>query len=170
MGYSDSSRTSCGSYSEKRTWVESSAKNQTRCFYYFFKDFIHLFLERQEGRGNEREKQINCERCISCLSCPNQGPAHNPGMCLDWELNQRPFALEDSVQPTEPQGSGPIQSAFKWKSVCNKILTVELTILYILYFTIHAFRCSLVKKWHWIRWFSLRFKKTTKQNVFICIF
>ena len=30
----------------------------------------------------------------------------NPGMCPDQELNQRPFALRDNAQPTEPPQSG----------------------------------------------------------------
>ena len=35
-----------------------------------------------------------------------RGAIHNPGMCLDWELNQQPFALWDDTQPTEPHQSG----------------------------------------------------------------
>ena len=32
--------------------------------------------------------------------------AHNPGMCPDWELNQRPFGLQAGTQPTEPHQPG----------------------------------------------------------------
>ena len=32
--------------------------------------------------------------------------AHNPGMCLDLELNRRPFALWDDTQPTELVSQG----------------------------------------------------------------
>ena len=30
----------------------------------------------------------------------------NPGMCPDWESNQRPFTLQDGAQPREPHWSG----------------------------------------------------------------
>ena len=36
--------------------------------------------------------------------------AHNPGMCPDWELNQRPSGLQAGAQPTEPHQPG--QGAF----------------------------------------------------------
>ena len=37
---------------------------------------------------------------------------HNPGMCLDWELNQQPFGLWDNAQATKPHQlglEGPLQ-------------------------------------------------------------
>ena len=33
--------------------------------------------------------------------------AHNPGMCPDWESNQRPFGLQAGAQSTEPHQPGP---------------------------------------------------------------
>ena len=43
----------------------------------------------------------------------------NPGMCPDRESNQRPFALWDGAQPTEPHQSGLNYIIFFtiWKSV-----------------------------------------------------
>ena len=32
---------------------------------------------------------------------PTGDLAHNPGMCPDWELNQRPFGLQACAQSTE---------------------------------------------------------------------
>ena len=49
--------------------------------FYFFKDFIYLFLERGEGKEKERKRNINC----GCLSCtpPTGYRALNPGMYPD---------------------------------------------------------------------------------------
>ena len=38
---------------------------------------------------------------------PTGDLAHNPGMCPDWESNQRPFALRPGPQSTEPHQPGP---------------------------------------------------------------
>ena len=46
-----------------------------------------------------------CERDIdqSPLTCASTGDwADNPGMCPDWELNQRLFAVQDDAQSMEP--------------------------------------------------------------------
>ena len=74
-----------------------------------FKDFLHLFLERGEGREKERERNIDVwEKYRSAASCmpPTGDLARNPGMCPDWESNQWPFSLLDDAQPTEPHQSG----------------------------------------------------------------
>ena len=42
-----------------------------------------------------------------CLLCtPHHGPACNPGMCPDWELNQQPFGSLAGAQSTEPHQPG----------------------------------------------------------------
>ena len=70
---------------------------------------IYSFL-RDRGREGEREgKKHQCVRDISigCLSlAPTRDPVHNPGMCPDWEVNQRPFSLQASTQSTEPHQPG----------------------------------------------------------------
>ena len=41
------------------------------------------------------------------LTCPLTGdPACNPGMCPDWESNQRPFGSQAGTQSTEPHQPG----------------------------------------------------------------
>ena len=46
--------------------------------------------------------------CLSHLPAPPTGDqAHNPGMCPDWESNQRPFGSQAGTQSTEPHQSGP---------------------------------------------------------------
>ena len=46
---------------------------------------------------------------VSCLLHPPAGDAAcNPGMCRDWESNQRPFGLQAGTQSTEPHQPGII--------------------------------------------------------------
>ena len=76
--------------------VKSCPHEIQSCFLFFFFLKILLLLDRgkgREGRGKE----------TSMCGCPIEDLAHNPGMCPDWELNQRPFALQFSSQSTEPQ-------------------------------------------------------------------
>ena len=39
---------------------------------------------------------------------PTEDLAHNPGMCPDWESNQRPFGLQAGIQSTEPHQPGEV--------------------------------------------------------------
>ena len=78
----------------------------------FLKDFIDSFLERGEGREGGREK-LMCERNITSVVASRMPPArdlaHNPGMCPDWESNQRPFGSQAGAQPTRA-----ISATAKW--------------------------------------------------------
>ena len=65
----------------------------------FFKDFIYLFLEREEGKEKERERNINVWPHTGGLTC-------NPGMCPDWEVNLWPFGSQAHAQSPEPHQSG----------------------------------------------------------------
>ena len=58
----------------------------------FFKDFIYLLLDRGEGREKEEERNINVWLPFSCPTPGNL--ACSPGMCPDWELNQRPLGFQ----------------------------------------------------------------------------
>ena len=76
---------------------------------YFFQDFMHLLLERREGREIERVRNIEeLEKHLWVASCapPTRDLAPNPGMCPDQEFNQRPFGFQDDIQPTEPHQPG----------------------------------------------------------------
>ena len=81
-------------------------------FFFYFKDFIYLFLERGEGRKKKRERNINVWEIhwsvvsrmsptgdLACLAC-------NPGMCPDWETNWWPFSSQVRTRPTEPHQPG----------------------------------------------------------------
>ena len=86
----------------------------------FKKDFIYFLLERGEGREKEREKNINV--WLPLIPRPPTGaPAHNSGMCPDWELNRRLFALQASTQSTELHQPG-CQLLFLYNSFPNFLL------------------------------------------------
>ena len=57
-------------------------------------------LERGEGREREKKKNIDVrEKHLLVSSCvhPNCDETCSPGMCLNWELNLRPFSLWDDA-------------------------------------------------------------------------
>ena len=65
--------------------------------FFFKKDFIDLFLEREEER----------EKCVVASCTPLTGDlAHNPGTCPDWESNWRPFGSQAGTQSTESHQPG----------------------------------------------------------------
>ena len=66
---------------------------------FFFKDFIYLVF-RERGREGEREGEKH-QWVIVPHASPTGDPAHNPGMCPDWESNQQSFGLEACAQSTE---------------------------------------------------------------------
>ena len=70
--------------------------------HHFLKDylFIYLFIFRERGKEGERGEKHQCV-VGSCVS-PTGDMAWNPGMCPDWELNQRPSCWQVSTQSTEP--------------------------------------------------------------------
>ena len=52
------------------------------CLYFFFKDFIYLFLDRGREEGREGEKR---QYVVAYHIPPTGDLAQNPGMCPDWE-------------------------------------------------------------------------------------
>ena len=74
----------------------------------FFKDFIYLFIFRERGREGEREGGKH--QYVDASHTPLTGNlASNPGMCPDWEANQRPFeGSQARAQSTEPHHPGKI--------------------------------------------------------------
>ena len=95
---------------------------------FVLKDFIYLLLERGERREKERERNSNVlEIHQSVISCtpPAGDLAHNPGMCPDWELNQRLFGSQAGTQSTEPHQPEDFNfffnSQFSWHTFYNPI-------------------------------------------------
>ena len=66
---------------------------------------IYLFIFRERGREGEREGEKHQRVVTSCVS-PTRDLVFNPGMCPDWESNQRPFGLQAGTQSTEPHQQG----------------------------------------------------------------
>ena len=77
----------------------------------FLKIYLFIFRER-EGR-DVREKH---HPSAASRMPPTRELAHNPGMCPDWKLNQRPCRPQDNTQPTESHRSGQSQVFLKVRS------------------------------------------------------
>ena len=53
------------------------------------------------------EKEGEKLQCMVASQMPPTGDlAHNPGMCPDWESNQRPFDLQANAQPLSHTSQG----------------------------------------------------------------
>ena len=66
---------------------------------------LYLFIFRQRGREGEREGEKY--QCVVASHIPPTGDlAHKPGMCPDWELNWRPFAVSLALNPLSHVSQG----------------------------------------------------------------
>ena len=55
----------------------------------------------------EEEREGEKHPCVVDSLTPATGDlAHNPGMCPDWELNERPFGSQAGAQSSEPTSQG----------------------------------------------------------------
>ena len=80
-------------------------------YFYFLKDFIYFIFTQ---RGREGEKEGEKHQCVVASHVPHTGDlACNPGMCSEWELNQRPFGLQAGTQSTDPHQPGLTFHNFK---------------------------------------------------------
>ena len=64
---------------------------------------FYLFLERVREGEREGEKH---QYVVASHIAPAGDLARNPGMCPDWESNERPFGSQASAQSTEPHQPG----------------------------------------------------------------
>ena len=100
-------------------YVKNICLNWVAFLSFIFKDF-YLFLER----GRERERGGDKQQCAVASHTPPTGDlAHNPGMCPDWESNQRPFGSQASTQSTEPHQPGQVAFSQLWFQ--NQTLTLK---------------------------------------------
>ena len=75
--------------------IHPSATGSLHCHFCFGFFFLRLYLFIFKDRGREGESGSKTSKC-GCLShTPRTGDlACNPGMCPDWESNQRPFGSQ----------------------------------------------------------------------------
>ena len=86
---------------------------------------MYLFIFRHRRREGEREGEKH--QCVAaCRASPGGHPAHNPGMCPDWESNQQPVGLQAGAQSTEPHQPGLWVSFVILKPVLDRDGWVEL--------------------------------------------
>ena len=83
--------------------------------WFFFLDFIYLFLERGQGREKE-EKKHQC--VVASHIPPTWDLAQNPGMCPDWELNWQPFGSHAVLNPLSPTSQGK-ETFIEWRNELN---------------------------------------------------
>ena len=79
------------------------------CFFLFF-SFSTFYLFRERGKEGERRKHW-C--VVASHTSPAGDLACNPGVCPDWESNQRPFGSQAHAQSTELHQPGPHYQFFK---------------------------------------------------------
>ena len=84
--------------------------------------FVYLFVERWEGREEEKERDIDL---LPLTHTPTQDQTRNQGICPDQESNRWPFALQDDAQPIKPHWSGLcwaiLNNSYKNKTKQNPI-------------------------------------------------
>ena len=80
-------------------------------FYLQKKKRFYLLLFGERGREGERKGERHQGVAASHMP-PTRDLAHDPGMCPDWESNQRPFGLQAGTQSTEPHQPGRVYIFF----------------------------------------------------------
>ena len=77
-----------------------------------------LLLEREEGKEEERERNIKKHVIASCVP-PHWGPGLQSRHGPDWQLNWQPFGSQATTQPTEPYQPKPELKCFRIKGIFN---------------------------------------------------
>ena len=72
----------------------------------FLSSFIYLFIFIFRQRGREGERGQKHQHVVASRVPPTGNLACNPGVCPDWELNQRPFGSQAGTQSTESHQPG----------------------------------------------------------------
>ena len=103
--------------------------------------FLNLFLERGEGKEKEGEKNqrvvASCVSLIGYLAC-------NPGMCPDWESNQRPVGLQPMLNPLSYTSQGCYWS---FNSALFFCLMAFISWLFLVYFPLNVSTRYVIFTW-----------------------
>ena len=76
----------------------------TNIFFPFQRFYLFTFRERE--REGDKQYMRETHRSVASSTPPNGDLAPIPGMCPDWELNQRPLSWQAGAQSTEPHLPG----------------------------------------------------------------
>ena len=83
-----------------QAWLRVSVHTDLLLIWSLTSDLLktfHLFISRGKRRDID---------WLLLVGTRTRDRSHNPGMCPDWELNQRPFGLRSNTQPIEPHQLG----------------------------------------------------------------
>ena len=69
--------------------------------FFFLRFYVFIFRE-----GKEERKRGKHQCVFVSHATPTWDLTCNPGMCPDWESNQRPFGTQAGTQSTEPHQPG----------------------------------------------------------------
>ena len=86
----------CGQANKELTIIHS-------IFKHFLKRILFTYFQR-EGKGGREGGKHQC--VVASHAPPPEDLDCNPGMCPNWESNQRPFGSEAVTQCTEPHQLG----------------------------------------------------------------
>ena len=96
-----------------------------------------LFIFKERGKGGEREGEKHECAVVSHMS-PTGNLARNPGMCLDWDLNQQPIVSQASTPLSHTSQGNPrfiltteiIRniSSSKKRGVCKRVSFSSMTL------------------------------------------
>ena len=89
-------------------------------FYSFFLFLrFYPFIYSREGKGGEREGGKH-QCVVASHTSPTRDLACNPGMCPDWELNQRPLVRRPTPNPLRHDSQGR-----KWLSMNSPYMSKD---------------------------------------------
>ena len=129
---------------KKEMWIISFFKKMN-FLNFFLSFFIYVLLER--GREGEREEERH-QCAIASHVSRTEDLVHNPGMCPDWESNQRPFDSQAGTQSTEPHQPGLFLYFFNYSNILEISNFYTFLIVTVLYNMMHGPLFVFNKCWH----------------------
>ena len=143
-------------------------ENQSPKRLFFFKI---LFICFQRVREGEREgEKYQC--AVASHTPPTGDLACNPGMCPDWESNQRPFGSQPTLNPLSHTSQGSLQildgnSRSIFPCIVTLLVnhTLNLICTYIIKITVIAIRRSFFQSF-FQRFYCLVVKGNVKSKLF----
>ena len=80
------------------------------------------------------EREGEKHQCVvASHTPPTGGLVRNPGMCPDWESNQRPLVAQAGTQSTEQPSQGKLaifKRTIQWHLVCSQCCTMTISLYF----------------------------------------